>query len=134
MPSKAVGKPYSSSSATRSGPTPKPVVSGSPSTPMPWPSLIPLGHHEGKPPIPIMRPVLLIGSRHNAHLHLLSRQISKAHALIVNSDERIYVHDLCSRTHVFVNGMEVQSAYLKGGDVLRVGSFTFRFAAGPPPK
>src|SRR5258708_2788821 len=98
-------------------------------TPQAWPSLIPLGHHQGKPPIPLMRPVTLIGSRHNAHLHLLSRQISKAHALLISSDGRVYVRDLASRTHVYVNGQEVHEADLVDGDLLKLGSFTFKFQA-----
>lgn len=100
--------------------------------PTPWPALIPLGHHAGKPPIPLTRPVTLVGSRHNAHLHLLSRSISKAHALIIHSDAKVYVRDLASRTHVYVNGQEVREAVLDEGDLLKVGSFTFKFqsAAG----
>src|SRR5437763_2290135 len=85
---------------------------GQPPGATPWPALIPLGHHQGKPPIPLMRPVMLVGSRHNAHLHLLSRQISKAHALLVSSDGKVYIRDLASRTHVYVNGQEVREADL----------------------
>jgi pSer/pThr/pTyr-binding forkhead associated (FHA) protein len=95
----------------------------------PWPALIPLAHHQGKPPIPIMRPVVLVGSRHNAHLHLLSRQISKAHALLINSDGKVYIRDLASRTHVYVNGTEAREAELSDGDLIKLGSFTFRFQA-----
>jgi len=81
-----------------------------------------------------MRPVLLIGSRHNAHLHLLSRQISKAHALLISSDGKVYVRDLASRTHVYVNGQEVREADLVDGDLLKVGSFTFKFQAAAGAK
>src|SRR5438270_7662590 len=128
MPSKT--PPRSSSSARRSSAkvTPSSGSNGQPG-PTAWPALIPLGHHQGKPAIPLMRPVTLVGSRHNAHLHLLSRQISKAHALIISSDGRVYVRDLASRTHVYVNGQEVREAYLEDGDLLKLGSFTFKFQA-----
>src|SRR5256885_11828515 len=95
----------------------------------PWPALIPLGHHQGKPPIPLMRPVTLVGSRQNAHLHLLSRQISKAHALILSHEGKVYIRDLASRTHVYVNGQETREADLNDGDIIKIGSFTFRFQA-----
>jgi len=72
---------------------------------------------------------MLVGSRHNAHVHLLSRQVSKAHALIVNSDRRTYIHDLASRTHVLVNGVQVECAILEEGDELQIGGFVFRYVA-----
>ncbi|MCC7350613.1 MAG: FHA domain-containing protein [Phycisphaerales bacterium] len=93
------------------------------------PSLIPQGHHLGKPPVPLNRPATLIGARHNAHLHLLSRHVSKAHALIVNEEGHLYLRDLQSRTHTFVNGEAVTEADLKPGDVIDVGSFRFRVSA-----
>ena len=96
---------------------------------MPWPALIPLGHHQGKPAIPLMRPVMLIGSRHNAHLHLLSRQISKRTRCSSTRIGRVYIRDLASRTHTYVNGQEVREADLVDGDMLKLGSFTFRFQA-----
>src|SRR5947209_6991030 len=133
MPGNAAGKPASSATSSRSRSTARPSTPGGSSNgaapAMPWPALIPLGHHQGKPAIPLMRPVMLVGSRHNAHLHLLSRQISKAHALIISSDGKVYIRDLASRTHTYVNGQEVREADLVDGDMLKLGSFTFRFQA-----
>src|SRR5438270_10782358 len=128
MPSKT--PPRSSSSARRSSAkvTPSSGSNGQPG-PTAWPALIPLGHHQGKPPIPLLRPVMIVGSRHNAHLHLLSRQISKAHAVLINSDGKVYVRDLASRTHTYVNGQEVREADLVDGDLLKIGTFTFKFQA-----
>lgn len=76
-----------------------------------------------------MRPVTLVGSRQNAHLHLLSRSVSKAHALLLNSDGGLYIRDLSSRTHIYVNGQEVREANLADGDIVKVGSFTFKYQA-----
>ena len=119
------GKSQRSSSGSSSGQSTKAPPAGQ----TPWPALIPLGHHAGKPPIPLMRPVTLIGSRHNAHLHLLSRQISKAHALLISHEGKVYIRDLASRTHVYVNGQQVRESDLTDGDMLKLGSFTFQFQA-----
>ena len=123
MPLNHTGKSFRPSTPPASAPAP-----GNPGQAA-WPALIPLGHHTGKPPIPLMRPVTLIGSRHNAHLHLLSRQISKAHALLICHEGKVYIRDLASRTHVFVNGQEVREADLADGDELQLGAFIFKFKA-----
>jgi pSer/pThr/pTyr-binding forkhead associated (FHA) protein len=95
------------------------------------PALVPLGHHEGKPPIQLVRPVSVIGSRSNARIHLISSTISKAHALLVRSNGRTYVRDLASRTHVIVNNEQVREVDLNDGDLIQVGSFTFKYVAAP---
>src|SRR5438105_9362346 len=132
MPSNVTGKSSSASSSKAGGASASSKTQ--PDAPpkanqAAWPALIPLGHHAGKPPIPLMRPVTLVGSRQNAHLHLQSRQISKAHALIISSDGKVYIRDLASRTHVYVNGQEVRETDLVDGDMLKIGSFVFKFQA-----
>src|SRR5690349_5008611 len=92
------------------------------------PALIPQGAHAGKAVMPLGRAVTVVGSRNRSHLHLLSRSVSKSHALIVNTDDGVYVRDLASRTHVFVNGQQVRESDLHDGDVLKIGSFTFQYA------
>src|SRR5689334_18424572 len=94
------------------------------------PALIPLGHHTGKPPIPLHRPVTIIGSRSNARIHLTSSSVSKAHALIVKDGPVTYIRDLASRTHVYVGGDEIRDQNLEDGDLIKIGSFTFKFVAG----
>lgn len=90
-----------------------------------FPQLKPLGQHADKSPIRIHRPVFMIGSRHSAHLHLLSRQVSKAHAVILKDEQGLYLRDLCSRTHVYVNDQPVTQAWLRDGDEIKIGAFTF---------
>ena len=109
------------------------MVVHSPSKPTatPWPALLPMGALAGKPPIPIARPATLVGSRQTANLRLHSSQVSKAHALILSSDSKVYIRNLNSRTKVLVNGNEVRDAELKEGDQLKIGRYTFRFTAGP---
>src|SRR4051812_19467744 len=91
------------------------------------PSLVPHGRFKGKPALPLTRPVTVIGGRSRSHLHLVSSQISKSHAIVVNSGSGFYVRDLASRTHVFVNGVQVEEQDLKDGDIIGVGPFTFKF-------
>src|SRR5689334_10974992 len=67
------------------------------------PALVPQGAHVGKPAMPMGRPFTMIGSRHRAHLHLLSRSVSKAHAVVINDNGNLYVRDTASREHVYVN-------------------------------
>ncbi len=90
--------------------------------------LLPLGDHQGKPPIPLARPVTLVGARHNAHLHLLSRQVSKAHALIVCTHDQYYIRDLASRSHVYINGQEIREKVLAHRDLVKIGSFVFKYS------
>jgi pSer/pThr/pTyr-binding forkhead associated (FHA) protein len=94
---------------------------------------VPHGRFKGKPSLPLSRPVTVIGSRSRAHLHLVSSQVSKSHAVVINAGGGFYIRDLCSRTHVFVNGKQVNEAELRDGDIVAVGPFTFRFTDVPRP-
>src|SRR5262245_40538761 len=98
------------------------------------PALIPLGHHEGKPPIPLLRPVIVIGSRSSARIHLVSHTVSKAHALLVRSNGRSYIRDLASRTKLIINEDEVRDAELDDGDIIKIGSFVFKYVASAEEK
>jgi pSer/pThr/pTyr-binding forkhead associated (FHA) protein len=102
----------------------------SPSSVGKGPALLPLGHHTGKPPIPLHRPVTLIGSRSNARIHLTSSTVSKAHALVVKDGPVTYIRDLCRRAHVYVNGEQIREQNLEDGDLIKIGSFTCKFTAG----
>ena len=94
------------------------------------PSLVPQGTHLGKPALPLNRVFTLIGARSRAHLHLVSPTISTSHAALVNTGRGVYVRDLASRTHTFVNGRPVRERVLHDGDDLTVGNFAFRIADG----
>ena len=94
------------------------------------PALLPMGHHTGKPPIPLHRPVTVIGSRSNARIHLTSSSVSKAHALVVRDGSVTYIRDLASRSKVFIDGEEVREHDLADGELIKIGSFTFKFVEG----
>ena len=95
------------------------------------PGLLPLGHHEGKSLIQLLRPVWVVGSRSNARLHLLSHTVSKAHALLVRSNGHFYVRDLASRSKTYVNGEAIHEADLADGDLIDIGTFKFKYVAAP---
>lgn len=112
-----------------------PAVSG--------PALVPAGELSGKPPIPLTRPIIVAGSRDTCRIHLISRSVSKAHALIVVTRHTVFVRDLCSREGTLVNGDRVVGDRdLAEGDILKIGRFEFIFTPGrsklrpqtePPP-
>src|SRR5687768_16343950 len=85
------------------------------------PTLTPVGAYAGKPAIPLTRAVTLIGSRSSANVRLQSSQVSKAHALALIQDGTVIICDLASRTHVLVNGEQLQEAVLNDGDLVRIG-------------
>jgi|GEM_PF-6964346 len=94
------------------------------------PSLIPAGELAGRPAIALTRPIIVAGSRNNCRLHLISRTVSKAHALIVVTRHTVFIRDLASREGTFVNGEKVSEQDLADGDILKIGRFEFIFATG----
>ena len=80
------------------------------------PVLVPVGGHTGKPPIVLNRPVFIIGSHNRARIHLNSTSVSRHHALLAQTRHQTYIRDLASRTHVFVNGVQVREHVLADGD------------------
>lgn len=86
------------------------------------------GSPSGKSTFSLDRAVTLFGSKPRAHVRLLSSEVSGIHALIANVSGRLYLRDLASRKGTYVNGVRVHEAFLKAGDVLRVGSFALELS------
>src|SRR5687768_13451840 len=86
-----------------------------------WPMLKPVGPEPGGPSVILDLPVCVVGARSKVHLPLDSPLVSKSHALIVDGgpDDGIYVRDLASRNHLYVNGSRVREAPLRPADLLR---------------
>jgi pSer/pThr/pTyr-binding forkhead associated (FHA) protein len=107
-----------------------------PAQPAPTPLLVPVGPHQGRQPLTLGRTVTLIGSTASCRLYLPSKAVSRCHAVVVNTGAGLFVKDLASRTGTRVNGQPVEEADLREGDVLQVGTFTFRFTdpTAPPVK
>ncbi len=94
------------------------------------PALVPSGRFRGKPPVGVSRAVLVIGSKPQVHLQLLSDQVSQNHALLLqDEDGGFYIRDLGSRAHVLVNDKPVLEADLRHNDKIQIGPFTFRLSA-----
>ncbi len=94
------------------------------------PALLPTGVFADKPPLPLNRPATLVGARQGCHLRLVSADISQFHAVIVRGQDGVYVHDLASRSHSFVNGAPVREHDIRDGDRIQFGRFSFAFRAG----
>ena len=89
-------------------------------------ALLPL---DGKPvsaPLIVRRDFTLIGSRNRARWRLDSPEVSRSHAALILSRGTLYIRDLGSRTHTFVNEQIVDEAELRHGDLLRIGNFRFK--------
>src|SRR5262249_55745946 len=85
------------------------------------------------PAIPLKRVLTVVGAIKTAHIHLLSKQVSQVHAVLVCSNGGLYVRDVASRTRVFVNDKAVREAELNEGDTLKIGEFSFKVKlAGEP--
>ena len=92
-------------------------------------AVVPQGEqHAGKSAIPIDRALTVIGSRSRVHVQLNSRTISRTHAILGRDDGGVFIRDLASRTHVLVNGQQVREADLYDGDLVKIGSFEFRYS------
>ncbi len=91
------------------------------------PVLLPLGLHAKNQPIKLGRPVYVLGSKQQCRIHLVSSSVSNTHAVLVQTRHITYIRDLCSRTHIFVNGDEVTEAVLRDGDLLTIGRFQFKY-------
>lgn len=94
-----------------------------------WPVLQPIaGPREN--PVALNRSVCLIGSRTRVNLSLPAPEVSRAHALLLCDDRGVYLRDLASLNHVYVNDRPVREKVLDEGDELRIGPFVFRCERG----
>ncbi len=58
-------------------------------------------------------------------------RVSKQHCMIFERDGNLCIQDLGSKNHTYVNGKIIQTArYLYTGDILKVGSSSFRVEYG----
>lgn len=97
---------------------------------MGWPVL---ASPSGSGRIALNRPVCVIGARAKVNLPLNSPEISKAHALIVRHAGGVYLRDLASLNHTYVNNRMVRQIKIKGGDLIRFGPFVYRCLSGFEP-
>ena len=68
-----------------------------------------------------------IGRDVRCELSIADHSVSRLHACLESSDDGYFLRDLGSTNGTFVNEQKVESAILKGGECIRVGSFIFKF-------
>ncbi|HEX5242588.1 MAG TPA: FHA domain-containing protein [Tepidisphaeraceae bacterium] len=104
---------------------------------MEMPVLLPAEEGNQTQGVALDRAICLVGARARVHLPLPSPQVSKSHALIVNDQDRVYIRDLASKNHTFVNDRPIKEAALDQSDEIRIGRYKFRcgpgFTKSPPP-
>ena len=87
------------------------------------------------PPIPLERPVLLIGRHPDCDVALNLPQISRRHCCLALASERLVIRDLGSRNGVRVNGRRVDEVQLQPGDEVAIAHLLYRLESVPdvPP-
>lgn len=70
---------------------------------------------------------LLIGRSPQADLKPESRMVSRRHAELVNGQDGWILRDLQSDNGTFVNGIRIQSCFLKSGDRVNFADASYRF-------
>ena len=78
------------------------------------------------PPIPVQRPVLLIGRHPECDFRIDLPKISRRHCCVALAYDRILVRDLGSHNGVRVNGRVVEEAMLQAGDEVAIGPLIYR--------
>jgi transcriptional regulator with GAF, ATPase, and Fis domain len=64
---------------------------------------------------------MVVGSSEHAHVRVLDRSISRLHAELEPRDDGVWVRDLESRNHTFVNGVRVTLGCAPDGAVVQAG-------------
>ncbi len=93
--------------------------------------LTPLNDPNGSP-IPLQRPVLLIGRHEECDVRLERPQISRRHCCLALAYDRMTIRDLGSRNGVRVNGALIDEALLKVGDEIAISHLIFRYENSDP--
>jgi pSer/pThr/pTyr-binding forkhead associated (FHA) protein len=78
----------------------------------------------------IDRGKLSIGRDPESDIFLNDITVSRAHALVECTDDVVSVKDSGSLNGTYVNGELVDSAVLKNGDVVQIGTFQMLFLSG----
>ena len=81
------------------------------------------------PPIPVQRPVLLIGRHPECDIRIDLSKISRRHCCVALAYDRVLIRDLGSHNGVRVNGKVVDEATLQVGDEVAIGPLIYRLVA-----
>jgi len=83
------------------------------------------------PPIPLIRPVALVGRLSECDVAIDLPAISRRHCCLAIAYDRLLIRDLGSRHGVRVNGVPVDEAILKPGDEVAIGPLIYRLEVTP---
>lgn len=97
---------------------------------MGWPILEPIQAEGVLRPLALTKEVCVAGAREAVNLKLSSPLVSRTHALFVADRDSIYLRDLASRNHTYLNDEPIREAVLRNGDVIGLGPMTFRCQSG----
>jgi pSer/pThr/pTyr-binding forkhead associated (FHA) protein len=76
------------------------------------------------------RPEIVIGRDEQAGIPVTSAKASRRHAVLRLKQGEYVVSDEGSRNGVFLNGLRIQSAVLRAGDVVQIGDLVFIYSEG----
>ena len=79
-----------------------------------------------RPPIPLRRPVLLVGRHAECDFRLDLPKISRRHCCLALAYDRVLIRDLGSHNGLRVNGQLVEEAQLHPGDEVAIGPLIYR--------
>jgi pSer/pThr/pTyr-binding forkhead associated (FHA) protein len=86
---------------------------------------------EGAPRvITLLRNEILLGRSTDADIHISSQRASRIHASIVRKGQDYQIRDHQSHNGIFLNGVKINSALLRDGDVLQIADALFVFREG----
>jgi two-component system response regulator HydG len=71
---------------------------------------------------------VLIGQSPVCAVRVTDRAVSRRHAAVHHGGAELRLWDLSSRNGTYVNGVRIVEAFLRGGEVVRVGATALRFA------
>lgn len=98
--------------------------------------LVPLSA-TGAPPIPLSRPILVIGRTVDCDVRIPLPQVSRRHCCLALVDDVPVIRDLGSKHGIRHNGRQVDEARLKPGDEIAIAQVIYRlvpeFQAAPQP-
>lgn len=80
-----------------------------------------IGHYR------LRRPQLMIGRNEHNDVCIVSRYVSRHHALLVNRPEGSFIFDLKSTNGTYVNSVAVRQQALKDGDIITIGNCRLKY-------
>lgn len=93
--------------------------------------LVPLTPGLG-PPIPLERPVILVGRHGECDAQIVHPRVSRRHCCLAQVGDRLMLRDLGSLTGLRVNGYEVEETELAPDDEIAIGPILYRLEAPRP--